>query len=329
MTVNSSLLSCGFIRRKSTALVVAALFALSLCIGLMAPQPARAAGAVTTLDKMQVAVSLEGTSTTAMAVTVGVPASVALPCTVPVTIPMGYALVQQGEFDTDPSSPTATTHAVASAPNSATITYTFTLTKSHNFFFAATSAASIYNNSAMGTGGATLAAFDVTAATDITSLLVGIEPPASGMTGAGGSTMQTYNAGKDSAGNDIKLYGQTFANVKKGDKKTVQIAFMQQVKAQQDAAAQKQSSTSTAVNGFFSQPLVWMLGAVLVIVIVILVFVIMRQRQNVADDDEFEDEDEPEDEAQRDDDRATDEKGVAQDSDDEVDPFADASDTED
>jgi len=327
MTVNSSSLSCGSIRHKSIVLIVIAiLIALSLCVGLMVPQTAHAAATeVTKLDKMQVAVSLEGTSTTVMAVTVAVPANISLPCSVPIVLPMGYSLIQQGEFDTSPSSPTATTNAVASNANSKTITYTFTLNKSHNFFFAASTSSSIYNSSAMGSGGAMLAAFDVTAATDIADLIVGIAPPSTGMIGAGGSSMKTFSAGTDSAGNDIKLYGQDFTNVKKGDMKTVQVAFAPQSQAEQDAAAQKQqNSSASSVNNFLSQPLVWVLSALLIIVIIILITVIMRQRQSAAGDEEDEDEVD----ADTDEDEANEEDGEP-DSDDEFDPFADASDTKD
>jgi len=308
MTVKSSFLSGGSVCRRVGALLIAALFSVSFCLVLMAPTAASAASAVTTLDKCEVAVSLDGTSTTMMSVAAGVPSSVALPCTVQVFIPMGYKIIHQVEFDTNPSSPTATTKAVAGTITKAGTPYTFTLTKSHNFFFAATSPVNIYDSNAMGSSGAILAAFDVTAETDITNLIIGIKPPAVGMTGQGDSSLKTFNAGKDNAGNTVTLYGDEYSNVKKGDKKTIQVAFMQQAKAQQDATTQQQqnkAASQSSLNSFLSQPLVWLLGAFLIIVIIILVFVIMRQRQNagVADEaDEDEDELEEGDESEGDED---------------------------
>jgi len=298
MTVKSSFLSGGSACRRVGASLITALFALSFCLVLLAPSVAPAAQAVTTLEKCEVAVSLDGTSTTMMSVAAGVPSSVALPCTVQVFIPMGYTIIHQVEFDSNPASPTATTKAVAGTITKEGTPFTFTLSKSHNFFFAATSPVNIYDSNAMGAGGALLAAFDVTAETDITSLVIGIKPPSAGMTGQGDSSLKTFDAGKDSAGNEVTLYGQEFKDVKKGEKKTVQVAFMQQAKAQQDATAQQKqnkAASQSQLNSFLSQPLVWLLGAFLIIVIIVLIFVIMRQRQNAGAVDEAEDdEDEPE-----------------------------------
>ncbi|MCL2654958.1 MAG: hypothetical protein FWD65_04570 [Coriobacteriia bacterium] len=290
MTVNSSSSGFSSVCRTTGARVIASLFVAALFLGLATPSAAHAAE-VTSLDSMQIAVGLETTTTTGMTMTVALPATTTLPATFSFYLPGGYSIEQQGEFDSSPEQPTATTKAVAGTANSekAMTPYSVTLTKSHNFFLVAHMPVSIYNSSAMGNGGAPLAAFSILAATDITTLQIAIAPPAANMVGAGGKDMKTFNAG-----NNVKLYGQEFKDVKKGDEKTAQVAFMLQSQAQQDAAtqaAQNKAASQSPLNNFLSQPLVWVLGALLIIVIVVLVFVIMRQRTRDLDDEsELEDE---------------------------------------
>ncbi|MCL2324838.1 MAG: hypothetical protein FWC48_04635 [Actinomycetia bacterium] len=265
--------------------LVAALFVAALCVSTLAPAAAPAATPVTAVDKMQVVISLEGTSTTALSMTVNVPGTAALPATVEFNLPGGFKLMDAGEYKDSPTQPTVKTkpRLVSTDAAKALSLYSMTLTKEHNFFVAAAMPVSIYNASAMGGGGVPLALFSVTAATDITDLAIAIAPPAANMVGAGGNSMQTFDAG-----NNIKLYGQSFKNVKAGETKTVQVAFATDTQAKQGQDAAKKAQ---AADGFFSQPIVWVLAAVLVIVIVILIFVLMRQRRGMTVEDEDFDED--------------------------------------
>ncbi len=300
MTVNSSTSAAGSARR-----IIAALFVAALFLGLAAPLPARAAE-VSLVDTMQIAVSLEGTSTTVMTMTIAVPDSVTLPATLHFDLPGGYNIMSQGEFDSSPAQPSADTKAVKGETDAAAAmtAYSVTLTKSRRFFCAAIMPVSIYSASAMGSGGVPLAAYSIRAATDIKLLRIGIAPPAADMVGAGGSSLKTFDAG-----NGVSLYGQEFNDLKKGDTKSVQVAFASKQQAQQGKDAAKQSN---AKSGFFTQPIVWVAGAVLIIVVVILIWVLLRQRRSALPSDEGDEGDESnEDDFDVDEDDGTDDEDIA------------------
>ncbi|MCL2332310.1 MAG: hypothetical protein FWC54_02335 [Actinomycetia bacterium] len=299
MTVNLSTSAVGFSRRIVVALFVAALF-----LGLAAPLSARAAE-VSAVDTLQIAVSLESTSTTVMTMTIAVPDSVALPATLNFDLPGGYTIMDQGEFDSNPAKPTAGTKAVKGETDEAAAmtAYSVTLTKSHHFFCAAVMPVSIYSASAMGNGGVPLAVYTIRAATDIKILRIGIKPPAANMVGAGGSSTKSFDAG-----NGVLLYGQEYSDLKKGDTKSVQVAFASQQQAQQGQDSAKQKAGAAVANGFFAQPIVWVVGAVLIIVVIILVWVLARQRRGIEPADERDDDDVDFDE---DEDDETDDEDVA------------------
>ena len=335
MTVNSSCSTSGSTCLNISSRFFVAFCALALLAGLIAaPAPARAAD-VTSLDKLQVALSLssESTATTVLSMSMGVAPSEPLPCTFQFIVPGGYEkIITQGEFDTDPSKPTAQTQATKVSTDDNGTTYSVTLTKSHNFFFAASMSVSIYNYGAMGNGGVPLAAFTLTPATDVSQLLIAIAPPAANMVGTGGDTIKSFKVD-----NNVTLYGQSFTDVKKGTAESVQVAFATDQQAQQGQTAAQQKAQAQAASGFFAQPVVWILGVALVLVLVVLVAVIMRQRRGMApgtsgdDSDEesesydFNDDDDDDDTAEGD---ASDDSAAADDdSDDSAD--SDSADSDD